>query len=54
MMIIAEIGLNHNGNMQLARCLIEEAAAAGADVAKFQFSTSASTSVPSSSGTTPA
>lgn len=37
MMIIAEIGLNHNGNMQLARCLIEEAAAAGADVAKFQF-----------------
>lgn len=36
-LIIAEIGLNHNGNMQLARCLIEEAAAAGANVAKFQF-----------------
>jgi N-acetylneuraminate synthase/N,N'-diacetyllegionaminate synthase len=35
--IIAEIGLNHNGNMQLAHCLIDEAAAAGADVAKFQF-----------------
>ena len=37
MIVIAEIGLNHNGNIQLARCLIEEAAAAGADVAKFQF-----------------
>jgi N-acetylneuraminate synthase/N,N'-diacetyllegionaminate synthase len=35
--VIAEIGLNHNGNMQLAHCLIEEAAAAGADIAKFQF-----------------
>jgi sialic acid synthase SpsE len=36
-LVIAEIGLNHNGDMDLARCLIEEAHAAGADVAKFQF-----------------
>jgi N-acetylneuraminate synthase/N,N'-diacetyllegionaminate synthase len=36
MEIIAEIGQNHNGDMQLARRLIAEARAAGADVAKFQ------------------
>ena len=36
MEIIAEIGQNHNGDMQLARRLIAEAKAAGADVAKFQ------------------
>jgi len=34
--IIAEIGVNHNGNMDLARRLIDEAATAGADAAKFQ------------------
>jgi sialic acid synthase SpsE len=36
MEIIAEIGQNHNGDMQLAQRLIAEAKAAGADVAKFQ------------------
>jgi sialic acid synthase SpsE len=36
MEVIAEIGQNHNGDMQLARRLIAEAKAAGADVAKFQ------------------
>jgi N-acetylneuraminate synthase/N,N'-diacetyllegionaminate synthase len=36
MEIIAEIGQNHNGDMQLARRLIVEAKAAGASVAKFQ------------------
>ena len=35
--IIAEIGLNHNGDMSLAKCLINEAKSAGADIAKFQF-----------------
>lgn len=36
-MIIAEIGLNHNGDMNIARALVAEAKAAGADIAKFQF-----------------
>jgi N,N'-diacetyllegionaminate synthase len=36
MEIIAEIGQNHNGDMELARRLIAEAKASGADVAKFQ------------------
>lgn len=34
--IIAEIGVNHNGAMDLARQLIDAAAAAGADAVKFQ------------------
>lgn len=34
--IIAEIGVNHNGSMDLARELIVAAAEAGADAAKFQ------------------
>jgi len=34
--IIAEIGCNHNGDMALARRLVQAAAAAGADAAKFQ------------------
>lgn len=34
--IIAEIGVNHEGNMALAKRLIDEAAAAGAHAAKFQ------------------
>lgn len=34
--IIAEAGVNHNGSMQLARQLIDAAAAAGADYVKFQ------------------
>ena len=34
--IIAEIGENHIGNMDMARAMVKEAAAAGADIAKFQ------------------
>ena len=34
--IIAEAGVNHNGDMQTARKLIDAAAAAGADAVKFQ------------------
>jgi len=37
MLIIAEIGLNHNGSIDLAKTLIDEAKESGADVAKFQF-----------------
>ncbi|PID60316.1 acetylneuraminic acid synthetase [candidate division KSB3 bacterium] len=35
--IIAEIGINHNGSLRLAKQLIEKAARAGADCAKFQM-----------------
>jgi N,N'-diacetyllegionaminate synthase len=35
-LIIAEAGVNHNGDMRLARQLIDGAAAAGADLVKFQ------------------
>jgi len=35
-LIIAEAGVNHNGDLQLARQLVDAAAAAGADVVKFQ------------------
>ncbi|MBI3320673.1 MAG: N-acetylneuraminate synthase [Candidatus Omnitrophica bacterium] len=34
--IIAEAGVNHNGELALARRLVEEAAGAGADAVKFQ------------------
>ncbi|MEQ9449919.1 MAG: N-acetylneuraminate synthase family protein, partial [Rhodospirillaceae bacterium] len=34
--VIAEIGVNHNGDLALARSLIDAAAAAGADAVKFQ------------------
>lgn len=34
--VIAEIGLNHNGDVELARRLIDVAADAGADAVKFQ------------------
>lgn len=34
--VIAEIGCNHNGNMAIARELVQVAARAGADAAKFQ------------------
>lgn len=37
MELVAEIGLNHDGNFDLARELVRQAKAAGADVAKFQF-----------------
>ena len=36
-MIVAELGFNHNGDMATARRLIEAAARAGADCAKFQM-----------------
>jgi sialic acid synthase SpsE len=35
--IIAEIGQNHNGDMELAKTLIHQCKKAGADVAKFQL-----------------
>lgn len=35
-LIIAEAGVNHNGDMDLAKKLIDEAAASGADIIKFQ------------------
>lgn len=34
--VIAEIGINHNGSFELAKKLIKESAAAGADAVKFQ------------------
>lgn len=37
MIIIAEIGINHNGNINLAYELIRQAKLCGADIAKFQF-----------------
>ena len=35
--IIAEIGVNHNGNLKIAKRLIEVAKKSGADYAKFQM-----------------
>ena len=35
-LIVAEAGVNHNGNIETARQLIQAAAAAGADIVKFQ------------------
>jgi N-acetylneuraminate synthase len=35
--IIAEIGINHNGSVEIARKLVDAAAAAGADCVKFQM-----------------
>lgn len=35
--IIAEIGINHNGSVEIAKKLIDEAARAGADCVKFQM-----------------
>ena len=37
MIIIAEIGINHNGDLNLAHELIRQARINGADIAKFQF-----------------
>ena len=34
--VIAEIGINHNGNVELAKQLIKESATSGADAVKFQ------------------
>lgn len=36
-LLVAEIGINHNGSLTLAKQLIDEAVAAGADCAKFQM-----------------
>ena len=36
-LIIAEAGVNHNGNMKLAKRLVDAAADAGADLVKFQI-----------------
>ena len=35
-LVIAEAGVNHNGNLELAKQLIDAAAVAGADIVKFQ------------------
>ena len=35
-LIIAEVGVNHNGDMELAKRLIDVATDAGADLVKFQ------------------
>jgi sialic acid synthase SpsE len=37
MIVIAEIGINHNGSLNLAHELIRQARISGADIAKFQF-----------------
>lgn len=34
--LVAEIGINHNGDVSLARAMVDAAAAAGADAVKFQ------------------
>ena len=36
--IVAEIGINHNGSLNLAKKMVKEAKKCGADVAKFQNS----------------
>ena len=36
-LIIAEIGVNHNGKLNIAKKLIKKAAEAGADIVKFQI-----------------
>ena len=41
--IIAEAGVNHNGNIKLAIKLIDVAAKSGADFVKFQHTNPAST-----------
>jgi len=35
-LVIAEAGVNHNGDLQLAKKLVDAAAESGADVVKFQ------------------
>ena len=35
-LIIAEAGVNHNGDIELAKRLVDEAVKAGADIVKFQ------------------
>lgn len=35
-LIIAEAGVNHNGSLEIAKCLVDEASSAGVDIIKFQ------------------
>ena len=35
-LIIAEVGVNHNGNLNIAKQLVDVAKDAGADIVKFQ------------------
>ena len=35
-LIIAEAGVNHNGDISIAKCLVDAASEAGADLVKFQ------------------
>ena len=35
-LIIAEIGVNHNGSLKIAKKLVRQAKLAGADIVKFQ------------------
>lgn len=35
-LIIAEAGVNHNGDLEMAKCLVDAAVEAGADIVKFQ------------------
>ena len=46
--VIAEIGVNHNGSLELAKRLIVEAKNSGADIAKFQYFNPATLASPSS------
>ena len=45
-LIIAEAGVNHNGDINLAHKLIKAAAEAGADIIKFQTFKSSNISTP--------
>lgn len=45
-LIVAEAGVNHNGRLELARELIDAAAAAGADAVKFQTFRAESLAIP--------
>ena len=35
-LIIAEAGVNHNGSLEIAKRLVDEASSAGVDIIKFQ------------------
>ena len=45
-LIIAEAGVNHNGDLKIAKELIRQAAKAGADIVKFQTFTAAKLATP--------
>ena len=50
-LIIAEVGVNHNGDLGIARRLIEAAADAGADLVKFQTFVASDLATPALQGT---